>query len=262
MHTLITGASSGIGEALARELHQAGHTVTLVARRKAKLDELVTSLGERAHALAADLSDSTCVAAVLREAEARGPIDILINNAGVENTAPILETDPAGCEALLRSNLITPLLLTRSVLPGMIERKRGAVVQVASVAAIAALPGQTWYGASKAGLAQFSETLRSELAGTGVHLVVVYPGPVKTPMSDAAYERYGGRGGTASLAPEGTADELARLVRRAIERREPRVIYPGFYKTAWWFPRLARFLNDKIAPRPLSAAQLAAKAKQ
>jgi len=249
-HALITGASSGIGEALARELHAAGYTVSLVARRLEKLEQLCASLHDRAHAFRCDLSDPDQGARVLAQAEAQfGPIDLLVNNAGVENTGPTAESDVTESESLLRTNLLTPLRLTRLVLPGMLARKSGVIVQVASMAAVS---GQSWYGASKAGLAMFSETLRNELRKTGVHVVTVYPGPVRTPMADNAYARFGGRKGVVGFAPEGTAGELAKLIRRAVERRRPRVVYPGFYALGWWFPRLSMFVTNLLAPQPLA----------
>jgi short-subunit dehydrogenase len=119
------------------------------------------------------------------------------------------------------------------VLPAMIARGTGSLVQVASVAALVAPPGQTWYGASKAGLAQSSETLRSELTGTGVHACTVYPGPIKTPMGDAAFAKYGGREGPAGRAPEGTPERLAELILRAVAKKQARVVYPRFFALAY-----------------------------
>jgi len=250
MHVAITGASSGIGEALAREWARAGAKLTLVARRKELLDALATECGGDALAIAWDLADSANATAWVAIAEAKhGPIDILVNNAGMENIGAAATSDPVVGVRLLNLNLVTPLLLTREVLPRMIARRSGTIVQVASVAAIVAPPGQTWYGASKAGLAQFTETLRSELVGTGVHALVVYPGPVKTPMGDAAFEKYGGRDGPAGRVPEGTPDVLARLVLRAVAKKQSRVIYPGFFALTYWMPWLARFITSRMAPQ-------------
>ena len=198
-----------------------------------------------------DLSDPTQATSWLSEAEAKhGPIDVLVNNAGMENVGALVNSDAAVGQKLLNLNLMTPLLLTHELVPRMVKRGSGSIVQVASVAGLVAPPGQTWYGASKAGLAQFTETLRSELEGTGVHVCVVYPGPVKTPMGDAAFEKYGGRGGTAGLAPEGKPDVLARLIRKAVERRKARVLYPGFYAMTYWFPWFSRWVTFRMAPRP------------
>jgi short-subunit dehydrogenase len=196
------------------------------------------------------LSDATRATAWIAEAEARhGPIDVLVNNAGMENIGAAATSDPEVGVRLLHLNLVTPLLITRAVLPGMIVRGAGSIVQVASVAALVAPPGQTWYGASKAGLAQFTETLRSELGGTGVHACTVYPGPIKTPMGDAAFAKYGGRDGPAGRAPEGTPEKLAELVLRAVAKRQARVIYPRFFALAYWLPWFSRFITFRMAPK-------------
>jgi short-subunit dehydrogenase len=253
MHVVITGASSGIGEALAREYHRAGAKLTLVARRAELLQALNQSLDGGAHLVVQDLSDTERATSWIAAAEAaNGPIDVLINNAGVENSGPTLEASIPQGEALLRTNLHTPIRLMMAVLPGMKERKTGAIVNVASVAGIAALPGQAWYGASKAGIAMFSEVLRAEMVEYGIPVVTVYPGPVKTPMADAAYEVFGGRSGVARLAPEGTPEALAVLVRRAVERKKSRVVYPSFYGGARLFPTLARWFSDRFSPKPKS----------
>ena len=251
MHVAITGASSGIGEALAREWAKAGAKLTLVARRKDLLEKLALECGGDALVVTCDLADSAHATAWIEAAEAKnGPIDVLVNNAGMQNVGAAVNSNPAVGVNVLHLNLLTPLLLTREILPRMISRRSGAIVQIASVAALVAPPGQAWYGASKAGLAQFTETLRSELEGTGVHVCVVYPGPVKTAMGDAAYEKYGGRDGPAGRTPEGTPAVLAKLVRRAVESRKPRVIYPRFYALTYYLPWVARFVTFRMSPRP------------
>ena len=169
MHVAITGASSGIGEALAREWAKAGAQLTLVARRKDRVEKLALECGGDALVVTCDLADSAHATAWIAAAEVKhGPIDILVNNAGMENIGATVNSDPAVGVKVLHLNLLTPLLLTRELLPRMISRRFGAVLQIASVAALVAPPGQAWYGASKAGVAQFTETLRSELDGTSL----------------------------------------------------------------------------------------------
>ncbi len=249
MHIVITGASSGIGAALARELGRAGHALTLVARRRALLEQLAAPFGDRVRVVERDLSDPDRALDWFADAEAAlGPIDVLVNNAGIENTGPTVAADPAECRRLLELNLVTPLLLARALLPAMIARGRGTIVNVASVAALVSVPMQAFYGASKAGLAMFSETLRAEVAGTGVHVLTVYPGPVTTPMAEAATAKFGGRDRLPPMV-EGDPDELARIVRRALERQAPRVIYPRVYAASRWFGPLARAIVDRFAPR-------------
>jgi short-subunit dehydrogenase len=248
-HIAITGASSGIGAALARELGRSGARLTLVARRRELLDGLAAEIGPGCRVIAHDLANAEHACDWLAEAEAaHGPIDVLVNNAGMENTGRTAAADVARTRQLLDLNLVTPILLMRQVLPAMLARKSGMIVNVASVAGLVAPPLQTYYGASKAGLAAFSESTRGELAGSGVHLLTVYPGPVKTAMGDSALAAFGGRDNVPNM-PEGTPEGLARLIRRAMDKRKKRVIYPRFYLLSYWMPRLARFLVEKFGPK-------------
>ena len=249
-HAVVTGASSGIGEAIARALAARGYALTLVARRAELLDGLKASLGVPVQVFARDLSDFERAAEFLAPAEATfGPVDVLVNNAGVQYLGIFADFDPAQGEHLLRLNLFTPLRLTRAVLPGMIGRGRGAIVDIASLAAIAPTPYMTYYNASKAGLAAASESLRAEVAGSGVHVVTVYPGPVDTAMGQAGYAAYGD-----SLAvkatPMGTPEIMAQQVIEALDNRIDRLIYPKAYWPARWFPGTTRWFLDRFTPRP------------
>jgi short-subunit dehydrogenase len=259
MHVAITGASSGIGAAVARAFGAAGASLSLVARRRDRLEVLAAGL-DRCFIVEHDLSDPERAVAWLEPAQdALGPIDVLVNNAGVQIFGPTSETDLEQGEALLRTNLLTPLRLIRAVLPSMLARRSGTLVDIASMAALAPTPGLTWYNASKAGLAAASEALRGELRGTGVHVVTVYPGIIETAMAEAAI-------GAAApslmlrLQPRGDADELARRIRRAVERRKNRVIYPRFNALARWFPTVTRWLMDRYTPRFTPVALLPAAA--
>ena len=248
MHVVITGASSGIGAALARELGKdASDSLTLIARRKDAMEALAREVAAKCWVRPHDLSDEARATEWIAEAEQRnGPIDVMINNAGVENTGLARSADPDDAVRLLRINVMSPMLIARALLPSMTARRSGTIVNVASVAAFAPMPLMAWYGASKAALATFSEVLRAEVAREGVHVLTVYPGPIKTPMSQSAYEAYGGRKGVAGLIPMGSPETLARLVRRAIERREPRVVYPAFYELGRRMPLLARWLGERL----------------
>ena len=251
MHVAITGASSGIGEALAREYARAGAKLTLVARRKEILDKLAAETGAQCHTVGADLSDSKRAADWVESAEkALGPIDVLINNAGHDNGAPALTADLDEAIGMLHLNLLAPLTLIRHVGPKMVARRSGMIINVASVAALTPVPQKGWYAASKAGFAMFSETLRYEIASTGVHVLTVYPGPVKTPMSDRTYEAIGGRKGVVGALPVGSAEGLARIVRRAAEERKARILYPSFYAGPWFVPRLSGWLVGTFGPKP------------
>jgi short-subunit dehydrogenase len=251
VHVVITGASSGIGASLARELGRAGHSLTLVARRRALLDAIAKELAgtARVHVVEHDLAEPDRATAWIAAAEVElGPIDVLVNNAGMENTGPSVDADPAEVRKLLDLNLVTPLLVTRALLPQMIARKTGIIVNVTSVAALVSVPMQAYYGASKAGLAMFSETLRGELAGTGVQVLTVYPGPIATAMGDSAAEKFGGRDKIPSV-PEGQPDELAQLIVRAMRRNTARVIYPFAYTASRWLGPFARSIVNRFAPR-------------
>lgn len=248
MHVVVTGASAGIGEAIARELARAGGKLSLVARRKDKLEKLAADIGDGALALPRDLGDPTQATDWIAEAEAaHGPIDVLVNNAGVQIIEPLETTDPDAGEQLLRLNVLTPMRLTRAVVPGMIARGRGTIVDIASMAALTPMPGMFYYNGAKAALANASEGLRGELRGTGVHVVTVYPGPVHTDMGARGVLRYE-KTLAAALSPWGTADELAVLVRKAIEKKRARIIYPRSYAVARWFPNLSRWFTARFSP--------------
>jgi len=248
MHVAITGASSGIGAALARELAKRGDAITLVARRRKLLDELAGSLGTGAQVAVADLADvERCCDWIAPAEAALGPVDVLINNAGSTLVRRFVDTALEDADRLLRLDLIAPLRLTRTVLPGMIARGHGTIVDICSAAAFAALLGTTYYAAAKAGLAAASEVLRGELRGTGVHVVTVYPGPVRTAMSAQAFDSYGDSW-TKHLVAEASPEKLARRIRVAIERRRPRVMFPASYAVVRHMPDTARWVLDRLSP--------------
>ncbi|NUP12988.1 MAG: SDR family NAD(P)-dependent oxidoreductase [Polyangiaceae bacterium] len=254
MHIAVTGASSGIGASFARELARAGYRLTLVARRADLLHALAKDLAPaETHIAPHDLSDVAHVTDWIEGAErALGPIDVLVNNAGVQIVAPTAEVDPEQADRLLAVDLAAPLRLTRAVLPAMLARRSGTIVDVASMAALAPTPGMAHYNAAKAGLAAASESLRGELRGSGVHVVTVYPGIIaSTAMASAALEKYE-PSRLLSAFPRGTEEELARRMRVAIERRQDRVIYPSSGVLSRWFPTMTRWALDRFTP-PLRA---------
>ena len=250
MHIAITGASSGIGAALARELARVpGVRLTLVARRKPLLDQLAAELGVPVRVVQHDLSDPARAADWIAAAEdAHGPIEILVNNAGAQVLGPTATTDVEQAEETVRLDLLSPLRLTRALLPAMLARRAGMIVDISSLAALAPTPGMTWYNAAKGGLAAASEALRGELRGTGVHVVTVYPGIIgETDMAHAALKKFPASR-MVSAQPVGTAAALARLVRAAIEKRQDRVIYPRVNTLARWLPAPTRWLMDRLTP--------------
>lgn len=188
---IVTGASSGIGVEIARVLAGRGHGVTLVARRENRLRDLAEVLAKeheiRADVVAADLADEGSRTNIATELAARGlTVDILVNNAGVGTTGPVHESTPERELAMIRTNVDAVVHLCALFLPGMVDRGRGAVLNVASTAAFQPLPGQSGYAASKAFVLSYSQATRAELKGTGVTMTALCPGPVETEFGDVA----------------------------------------------------------------------------
>jgi short-subunit dehydrogenase len=249
-HVVVTGASAGIGEALARAWAAAGADLTLVARRRDRLDALAAELPTRVHVVALDLAHPAEAAAFLPEAEAAlGPVAVLVNNAGLQVVGRTHALDVEAAERTVATNLLTPLRLVHAVLPGMLARNTGTIVNISSMAALAPTPGMTWYNAGKAGLAAASEALRGELRETGVRVVTVYPGIIgDTDMARAALHHY--QGLVVRLQPTGTAEQLAAVVVRAAERGAARVIWPRANALARHFPAVTRAMMDTFSPLP------------
>lgn len=187
---LITGASSGIGRAIARELSSRGHQVTLVARSTDKLTALaaeISASGGRAHVLSADLSDSQARANLpVRVAELGLTLDILVNNAGLTTYGPVAASAPDAELNMIEVDVVAVADLCSRVLPGMVARQRGAVLNVASTGAFQPLPGQAGYGACKAFVLSYTQSLSGELRGTGVTASALCPGPVDTGFGERA----------------------------------------------------------------------------
>ena len=184
---VVTGASSGIGKEIARELHRRGHQVVLVARSADKLTEFADELGDGAHVLPADLTDRRARAELLERvtALARTP-NILVNNAGFSTTGPVSKADPDAELNMIEVDVAAVADLTTRFLPGMVERGSGALLNVASTAAFQPLPGQAGYGAGKAFVLSYTQSLAGELKGSGVTATALCPGPVDTGFGEAA----------------------------------------------------------------------------
>ena len=188
---IVTGASSGIGTEIARELARRGHGVTLVARREERLRALAAELaaehGIRAEVHAADLTDQAAREGIVAELERRGlHASVLVNNAGLSTTGPVHRSDPSAELAMIRTDVESVVHLCSLFLPRMVDRGEGAVLNVASTAAFQPLPGQAAYGASKAFVLSYGHAVRTELRGTGVTLTTLCPGPVETEFAATA----------------------------------------------------------------------------
>ena len=176
----VTGASAGFGAEIARRFIAAGAHVVLAARREDRLDQLVTELGDHAHAVTLDVRDRAAIAAALAALPERfAEIDVLVNNAGLAlGLEPAPRANLDDWEQMVDTNCKGLMTVTRAVLPGMVARRRGHVVNLGSIAGTYPYPGGNVYGATKAFVHQFSLNLRSDLHGTGVRVTCVEPGLV------------------------------------------------------------------------------------
>jgi len=182
---LVTGASGGIGEAVARALHGAGAMVGLHGTRKEKLDALAAELGERARPFAANLSDRAEVKALAARAESElGGVDILVNNAGVTRDGLFVRMADADWDAVLEVNLTAAFILTRELTHPMMRRRHGRIINITSVVAVTGNPGQANYCAAKAGMIGFSKSLAQEIASRNITVNCVAPGFIETAMTD------------------------------------------------------------------------------
>ena len=233
---IVTGASSGIGAATARELARRGATVVLAARRAGLLEAQARSIreaGGEAIAIPADLADACDVSMLAERAQtAFGRVDVLVNNAGASWSRPLASSPPDQITSLAQVNLLGAMLLTRAVLPGMLERRHGAIISVGSLSGRVAM--EPLYSATKYGLRGFSLALRRQLAGTGVSVSLVSPGNINTKMTRHVAARM--------PEPALVAAAIAGLVRRP--RRE--VIVPGRHYAIAWLEQALPTLADLV----------------
>jgi len=187
---LVTGATGGIGAAIARVLHGAGATVAISGTREEKLKELADELGERVHILPCNLSDREAVANLAKEAdEAVGQLDILVNNAGITRDNLYMRMTDEEWDDVIAVNLTSVFALTRGALRGMMRRRYGRVVNIASISGMIGNPGQANYSASKAGMIGMTKSLAREVATRSITANCIAPGFIETPMTSALNEK-------------------------------------------------------------------------
>lgn len=244
---LVTGASRGIGEAIAREAAARGSTVVAVARSRELLEKLVADI--RGTAYPTDLADPSQVAGLIRRVEDEvGPLDVLVNNAAVADVRAFVDANPEAIDAVYRTNLVAPVQLCRQVLPGMLERGRGHIVNVSSMAGAAACGGLVTYASTKAGLTHFTRILSMELRGTGVGTTAAELGTVPTDLLDQVHHYPPARTSfdrfyRLRLLVDVPRETVACHVIDAIERGRPFVRLP---RRAVAFPVLAN-LSSRVA---------------
>jgi short-subunit dehydrogenase len=221
---VVTGASSGIGAATARELARCGARVVLAARRVDELEaqaQAIKAAGGEAVVIPTDLSDQAQLTRLVEQTIERfGRIDILVNNAGHRSRASLTEATPEDITQMVNVNLLAPMLLSKAVLPGMLERRHGAIISVASVAGHIATA--SLYSGTKFGLRGFALSLRRELLGSGVSVSVISPGYIHTAVDDGREHLPG---------PEIIAQAIARLVTHP--QRE--IVRPRFYGVPFFY---------------------------
>lgn len=231
---LVTGASAGIGACIARELAARGHNLLLVARRKQRLqklaDELTAEHGIRAEAVGCDLTKPAPRARLAsRIADLQLDVEVLVNNAGFATNGPFEQADSERELEQVRVLVEAPVALTAMFVPAMVERKRGAILNVASTAGMQPLPYSAGYSAAKAYMLTFSEALHHELKGKGVTVTALAPGPVQTEFWEISGWEVGGYSFEKAVPRPAwiTAEQAARAGVRGLEQGR-RVVVPGW----------------------------------
>mgnify|MGYP005822518877 CR=1 FL=1 len=209
---LVTGATGGIGAALARALHAQGAHVTLSGTREAVLEELAGELKDRVSVASANLSDAESVDGLVAKAEAAAgaPLDILVANAGITRDGLLMRMKDEDWDSVIRVNLESYFRLSRAAVKGMMKRRHGRIIGITSVVGVTGNPGQTNYAASKAGMIGFSKALAQEVASRGITVNCIAPGFIESPMTEALNEAQ--KGQILSTIPAGrlgTGDEVA-----------------------------------------------------
>ena len=208
---LVTGASGGIGGAIARQLHGQGATVALSGTRTGPLEALAAELGARAHVTPCNLSDAAAVAALPREAaEAMGGLDILVNNAGMTRDNLFMRMSDEEWDQVIGVNLTATFKLSRAVLRGMMKQRWGRIIGITSIVGVTGNPGQGNYAAAKAGMIGMSKSLAAEVGSRGITVNCIAPGFITTAMTDKLNDDQKAKLlGAIPARRMGTSDEIA-----------------------------------------------------
>ena len=189
-NAIVTGATGGLGEEIARALHGRGAAVAISGTREEKLRSLVESLGDRVYAFPCDLKDRAAVANLGKQAEETlGQIDILVNNAGITRDNIYMRMSDEEWDEVIAVNLTSVFVLTRAVLRGMMRRRYGRIINIGSISGVIGNPGQANYAASKSGLVGMTKSLAREIATRGITSNCIAPGFIETPMTSVLNEK-------------------------------------------------------------------------
>lgn len=239
---LITGASSGIGAATARELAQRGYALALAARRSSELSRLageLTAQGGTALPIPTDICDPAQITRLARlTLEHFGQVDVLVNNAGINQHHRAWRPSDEQIATVLQTNFSAPVQLTREIMPGMLERRRGHIINIGSAAGHIGAPGMSLYSASKYALRGWNDALRREVMHQGIAVSLVSPGLIRTPMA----------AGTRGIPMPGP-ELVARVVAQLLERPRREVVVPAVYAPFVWLDRLLPGLADALLSR-------------
>ena len=221
---LVTGASGGIGGAIATALHGAGATVALSGTREGPLNDLAATLGDRAHVVPADLSQAQAAAGLVKDAvAAMGSVDILVNNAGITRDNLFMRMTDEEWAQVLEVNLTSVFRLSRAVLRGMMKGRWGRIVTITSVVGATGNPGQGNYAAAKAGLVGMSKSLAHEVASRGITVNCVAPGFIETAMTGGLTDDQKGR--ILSQIPAGRMGAPAEIAAAVLYLASPEAAY-------------------------------------
>ncbi len=251
---VVTGPTAGIGRAFADRLAAAGHDLLLVSRDAGRLAAVAAEVAGRhgvaAEVRATDLASDADVEALAADLAGRPRVDVLVNNAGFGTQGPLTRTDPAAQSRMVHLHCVAPLRLAQAVLPGMVARRAGAVVNVASVAAFVTSAGNATYSATKAFVQLLSEGMAAEVAGAGVRVQALCPGFTRTEFHDRAGMAMGGIPRFAWL----TAEQVVDASLAALARGGPVTVVPGVRYRA--VVALLRHAPLRVLSRAMRAARL------